>query len=443
VKYNVLIKKCNDPVKAARIIAEIARLSESTQKAVADEWAIRPICVREGAEEDDAKRAKAVFDAVGADVEIVPVSKSQGAGLASFGFEMIEEEEDGALGHLLNEKEFAEVLKNRKDIFVIDKDKRLRNLELISLVIALAFGLWLNTVEAVKVTADYANEKKVEQRTAKLAKDVPTEKKKEEDKKKEEEKKREQDKKNSEKKSLEKTKMAHRSGGNGDPRARLANQGVLGMITGAVKAKDVAGGDLSGVGGFAANVDAVLSGVGGLKAGGSAGSGRLAASGMGFGAGYGGGGGGGGGGGIDDLIGSLMSAGGGAGRRGGAGGSLELKRRKEPLAIQTPEMLDQQASLVGGRTKASIFRVVMQNMPALKYAYNKVLRDKPGLKGKITIHFAIDEFGKVIYCKVVESTIGDPELETSITDKIKRWVFDKIDKPGDISEVTYPFVFSQ
>jgi TonB family protein len=85
----------------------------------------------------------------------------------------------------------------------------------------------------------------------------------------------------------------------------------------------------------------------------------------------------------------------------------------------------------------------MQNLAALRYAYNKRLREKPGLKGKITCKFAIDEFGKVIFCEALESTMADPGLEAEVVDKIKRWVFEKIDKPGDVTEVVYPFVFSQ
>jgi hypothetical protein len=88
-------------------------------------------------------------------------------------------------------------------------------------------------------------------------------------------------------------------------------------------------------------------------------------------------------------------------------------------------------------------RVVMQNLAALRYAYNKRLREKPGLKGKITCKFAIDEFGKVIFCEVVNSDMDDSTLEKDIVDKIKRWVFEKIDKPGDVTEVVYPFAFSQ
>jgi TonB family protein len=100
-------------------------------------------------------------------------------------------------------------------------------------------------------------------------------------------------------------------------------------------------------------------------------------------------------------------------------------------------------ALTGGRSRASIQRVVMQNMAALRYAYNKRLRDKPGLAGRIVVKFAINEFGKVISTQVVESTMADYELETTVVSRVKNWDFEKIDKPGDVTEVTYPFVFSQ
>lgn len=102
-----------------------------------------------------------------------------------------------------------------------------------------------------------------------------------------------------------------------------------------------------------------------------------------------------------------------------------------------------QYNLIGGRSKADIMRVVMVNLSALRYVYNKRLKEKPGIEGKITIKFAIDEFGNVIFCKVIESTVKDDSLENRITEKIKKWIFLKIDKPGDVTEVVYPFIFSQ
>ncbi len=158
---------------------------------------------------------------------------------------------------------------------------------------------------------------------------------------------------------------------------------------------------------------------------------RKGAAGIGYGAGYGSGFGGGSGG-ADDLIGSLM---------GGDAGGLGLKKRGS-LKIASPQFT-KGGSLTGSRSKASVMRVIMQNLAAIRYAYNRRLREKPGLKGRITVKFAIDEFGRVIFCQVVSSTMGDPELEKKVVEKIKRWVFEKIDKPGDVTEVVYPFVFSQ
>jgi TonB family protein len=88
-------------------------------------------------------------------------------------------------------------------------------------------------------------------------------------------------------------------------------------------------------------------------------------------------------------------------------------------------------------------RVVMQNLAVQRYAYNKRLQEKPSLEGKITCKFAINEFGKVILCEILESTISDEQLETAAVDIIKKWDFEKIDKPGDVTEIIYPFVFSQ
>jgi len=81
-------------------------------------------------------------------------------------------------------------------------------------------------------------------------------------------------------------------------------------------------------------------------------------------------------------------------------------------------------------------------MASLQYAYNQRLKDNPGMQGRITIKWAIDEFGNVIFCKLIGSTIGDEGFEQTVVDKIKRWAFGKIDIPGDVTEVEYPFVFT-
>jgi TonB family protein len=427
VKYKVLIKKCEDPRRAARIAEEIARWSGSTPDVVLGVITQKPVCIRKEAEEAEAIKLREQFTAVGAEVELVSI----GGGAAPVPVKTAvaaDDEDDEEPGRILSDDEYSDRVKGRPDIFTIEKDHRLRNLEIISLILSVGVGIWFSTREIVQVATDFF-EKVPEERVAKLVKDelpATLQQKKEEEKKKEEFK--------SDKKKLKPEKGAGgMTGGGGDPRARVTQKGVLGIISGQIKGKTVASADIFGKGGFATDIDAILQGVGGLKAGGSGGVGRKGMAGIGYGAGYGSGFGGSGSGGIDDLLGNLMG--------GDGGGGLDLKKRGT-LKISAPEFV-KGGALTGGRSKASIMRVVMQNLAALRYAYNKRLREKPGLKGKITVKFAIDEFGKVIFCEVLESTMGDSELETVVVDKVRRWVFEKIDKPGDVTEVVYPFVFSQ
>ncbi len=424
MKYKVLVRKCDNPQLAARIAEEIAKWSGNTTDAVLAALREKSVCIRKEADEAEAQELKRQFEAVGAQIELVSLGAAVSGGTGG------DDDDEEAAGRILSDNEYAEQLKQRADIFTIQKETRLRNLEVVCLIIGIIFGAWLSTREIVQVATDFF-EKLPEERVAKIVKDLPETLQK---RKEEEERKKKEDKFKSEKKKLKEKKKGAggRTGGGGDPRARVTQKGVLGIISGRVQGKTVASADIFGKGGYAQGIDAILQGIGGLKSGGSGGVGRKGVAGIGYGAGYGSGFGGGSGG-VDDLIGSLM---------GGDGGSaLDLKKRGT-LKVSAPQFV-RGGALTGGRSKASIMRVVMQNLAALRYAYNKRLREKPGLTGKITVKFAIDEFGKVIFCEVVQSTMGDPPFEQIVVGKIRRWVFEKIDKPGDVTEVIYPFVFSQ
>lgn len=96
-----------------------------------------------------------------------------------------------------------------------------------------------------------------------------------------------------------------------------------------------------------------------------------------------------------------------------------------------------------GRPRASIQKVVLDNMASLRHAYSKRLRDKPGVAGTIETKFSIDERGDVISARVLSSTMNDPEFEQLILDKVRAWKFEAINKPGDITEIVYPFTFTE
>lgn len=91
------------------------------------------------------------------------------------------------------------------------------------------------------------------------------------------------------------------------PRSRVTDKSVLNIISGQVEGKSVASADNFGKGGFAADIDAILSGVGGLKTGGSGRAERKSVAGIGYGGGYGSGFGGRGTGDIDEITGSLAN----------------------------------------------------------------------------------------------------------------------------------------
>jgi TonB family protein len=95
------------------------------------------------------------------------------------------------------------------------------------------------------------------------------------------------------------------------------------------------------------------------------------------------------------------------------------------------------------RTGLNIMQTVMQDLKYLRYAYNRRLRDEPGIKGKITIKFEINEFGHVTYSQMLETTIHDTVLEKEVVKIVKSWQFCRINIPSDLVMVVYPFVFSQ
>jgi hypothetical protein len=351
-----------------------------------------------------------------------------------------DDEEDEGPGRILTLEEFMERLRDRPDIFGVERNTRLRNTEVLALVVALLAGLWtVSREQTTKTHSDFygrmpsgVKETTVTIRTdgplsLTAAKEVP---------------------KPAASSDGRKTIRPHKpatsqqsgtrvNGGSGNPYAHVARQGVLGFLATHTRGIDVAG-DLFGQGGFTRGIDAIISGKAGLNRGGMNSVGRKGLVGMGFGPGFGPSGfDGPGPGGIDDLMSGLM---------GSQVPDIELKPKTGPpggLGKLRTYIDPKGSGFIGnGRSRSEILRVVNQNLAALRYAYNKRLREKPGLKGKITIRFAIDEFGNVIHCDVIESSMHDDALESMVTGKIARWKFDKIDKPGDVTEVIYPFVFS-
>lgn len=100
-------------------------------------------------------------------------------------------------------------------------------------------------------------------------------------------------------------------------------------------------------------------------------------------------------------------------------------------------------SFEGKRSRKNIMRTIFDNIAALRYAYNKRLKEKSDLAGKILVKFSINYKGKVLTCEVVDATLKDEILHKVIVGKIKKMKFGEIPFPNDITVVYYPFIFSK
>lgn len=107
------------------------------------------------------------------------------------------------------------------------------------------------------------------------------------------------------------------------------------------------------------------------------------------------------------------------------------------------EGISGQNNSTGSRSELSITEFIASKLPDFIRIYSARLLERPGLSGKINFNFAIDESGNVPFCNIINSAIGDETLEDRLADFIMSWKFEKIDKPGDLTVVTYPFDFSQ
>lgn len=112
-------------------------------------------------------------------------------------------------------------------------------------------------------------------------------------------------------------------------------------------------------------------------------------------------------------------------------GSIEITR---PKTVGT-------ASASAKRDDKLIADYVKENMRSIKAAYERILKNKPDLSGKITIRFTILASGRVSDVEVTDSTVDDPELADKIIKVVRNWRFPEIpDTEGSVT-VNFPFIF--
>ncbi|GEM_PF-2220930 len=200
-------------------------------------------------------------------------------------------------------------------------------------------------------------------------------------------------------------------------RKRVADKGLLGLLSGRGRASVSRrrASVLQG-GGAAADLDRVLEKVQGLEAAPLAG----------------GGGGGGSGGpavatGVDEAASRVAAAPEPAELEGPAEEAVEAPREEGWDEVTMREVL------------AELHRAVGAYLGGLRYLYNRALRRNPDLEGKFTVRMTVGPDGRIQALEVVESTLGDPELEKALLARIRRWTLPAV--ADRAVTVTYPFVF--
>jgi TonB family protein len=64
--------------------------------------------------------------------------------------------------------------------------------------------------------------------------------------------------------------------------------------------------------------------------------------------------------------------------------------------------------------------------------YNRALRENPALQGKVVLRLTIAPDGRVTFCEVVSSELGDADLEQRLVQRVLLFEFE----PKDVEAIT-------
>jgi TonB family protein len=135
-------------------------------------------------------------------------------------------------------------------------------------------------------------------------------------------------------------------------------------------------------------------------------------------------------------LGSLATSGAG-GKAVGEGGEIAEKAIKGSIKMDDGEDIggtgEFDAKLVTAEVKKRI--------SAIKICYEQQLRRNPGLQGKVTVQFTIEQSGTISKANATENTTNDPAVATCVVDAVKRFRFNPGPEGGSVT-YSYPFVFA-
>ena len=93
----------------------------------------------------------------------------------------------------------------------------------------------------------------------------------------------------------------------------------------------------------------------------------------------------------------------------------------------------------GVMDKEVIRRIIRRHTSQVQRCYQKGLRQKPDLKGRVVVEFTIAKTGHVVQSSIKQSTLGHTGVEQCIARAARGWIFPK-PLGGGIVIVAYPFV---
>lgn len=96
----------------------------------------------------------------------------------------------------------------------------------------------------------------------------------------------------------------------------------------------------------------------------------------------------------------------------------------------------------GGRHPTELKSIIDMEAPKLMNLYSNRLKDIPDLEGALYSKIIIDEFGKVVLFEITKNMLNDSVLELKVEEKVKTWEFSKVQRPGDLTEINLPLIFS-
>jgi periplasmic protein TonB len=95
-------------------------------------------------------------------------------------------------------------------------------------------------------------------------------------------------------------------------------------------------------------------------------------------------------------------------------------------------------NLMAGRTLEEIQLVFDRNKGSFYTLYNRALRERPDMQGKVVVRMTIAPSGQVTRCTLVSSELNNPELERKLVARVLLLQF----APKNVGDITIDFPFT-